>query len=181
MGATDNYGFRYPPGGNPPHVPYWLEALATDVDTQLAAEVAALSGEAPATTYAPVLTGVAAQAGTMTAEYGVSSGIVTGRVAFKVSGAPTGEVKIGLPMATRALNTGLHTFGVAMVRDDSAGVYVSGQLAQVVDVAGAITASTIYVPASGTNTNTSKIASGTFPFPWAAGDQITVQFSYAKA
>lgn len=180
MGATTNYGFRYPDPGADPNVPYDMQALATDVDTTLKASVDSLSANPAASTYNPTLTGVAAQAGTVSAEFTEHGGMVVGRVAFKVAAAPTGEVKIGFPLATKSLPVGVHTFGVAVCRDDSAGLYIAGQLMQVVDVAGAITASTIYVPASGTNTNTTKVASATFPIPWAAGDQIAVTFQYAK-
>lgn len=173
---TTAKGYRYPEGSDPPDLRILLKALADDVDAK-----AALASALPSVqTFTPAVTGVGVSAGTVTGEYLDLFGWILGRVQFKVSGAPTGEVKVGLPVPTRALTTGIHTFGIADVRDDSAGIYVSGKLEQVVDVAGPITASTIYLPASSTNTNSTKVASGTFPFPWAAGDQIAYHFSYAK-
>lgn len=121
---------------------------------------------------------VAGIPGTATATVAKNGTDVAFRIHFVASGAATGPLSFSLPVASGSMPIGFTTFGTATAKDTSAGSYVLGQAAQMIDVAGAQSSVGLYFPAGSANAHVALQAAATAPITWASGDTISISGNY---
>lgn len=94
-------------------------------------------------------------------------------------GTAATPITVALPVNTMSLPVGLHHFGDCNVKDAS-GQYYRGACAIQVDVIGAQSVMTFYLPSSGTSALDAKWTTTT-PFALASPDNLSARFRYRVA
>lgn len=180
MATTPNRAYPYPTSGDNVDVPEDMLALATALDTEVAAVMAAWTAFTPVfqtDSGSPAIgTGGGASAAGRYKQIGKMVHY-RGRIQFGSSGfsAGTGSWYITLPVAARADTApDIRTLGVTYMRDDSA----SGNYNGFCQINPSLNAGRLILFSSA---SPSVAISGTVPFTWANPDHISWNITYEAA
>ncbi len=174
MGTTPNRAYRYPASTDAPRVWEDMQELATDIDTDMAAQLSAW------TSYTPVLTAASVNPvlGSGSVQHGRYKQIgktvhCEGYILFGSSGASfgTGTWSVSLPVAS-ANQTNASWIGTTYLRDTSGGS--NGHY-----MGNGIIAANSSVMALGSNG--SALVASIIPFTWAVTDYIRWSATYESA